>query len=95
MIANAFALGARLCNMKPFDINMVLARIKQVKGSYKYKNINRTNPASKIRKSYGFPHDFPLNTERREYKSHNMGISEKLNIIIRIDCIKELIKGTI
>jgi len=46
VIANAFAQGASYYIMKPFDNNMVLARIKQIKGSYKYKNIIHNNPAN-------------------------------------------------
>ena len=50
VIANAFTLGASYFIMKPFDDNMVLARIKQVKGSYKYNKINHKNQASSTKK---------------------------------------------
>ena len=50
VIANAFELGASYFIMKPFDDNMLLARIKQVIGSYKYKKIIHKTQASSSKK---------------------------------------------
>ena len=49
-IANAFAIGASYFIIKPFDKNMILTRIKQVKGSYKYKNAIINNRESICKK---------------------------------------------